>query len=71
MKRSRFQYLCQEAEAGRDAFVRHGSSHEDGIIMRCDLVHEYAFVKTAKNEERSWFRSECEDIPRAKSGPIA
>lgn len=70
MKKDRFLHLCQESEAGRDAFVRHASTDEEGMITGCDLSNGTMFVQTPRKEARHWDFNECEDLRRPKLGPM-
>ncbi len=70
MKKDRFTFLCMETEAGRDTFVQHSSSNEQGLVRGCDLRGGMMLVQTAGNQPRRWEFSECEDLLRPKSGPM-
>lgn len=70
MKKDRFEYLCMEAEAGRDAFVRHPDCSEEGMVISCDLQGGVMLVKTAESQMRNWDFDECEDLRRPKTGPM-
>lgn len=70
MKKDRFEHLCREVEAGRDAFLRHSASQEEGMILGCDLREGNVVVRTQENRARNWSFSECEDIQRPKMGPM-
>ncbi len=70
MKRDRFEYLCSEAEAGRDAFVRHPDSNEEGIVSSCIMRSNHMVVETVQGQTRCWDFSECEDLQHPKSGPM-
>ncbi len=64
MKRDRYSYLCQEAEAGRDAFVIHPATQEEGLVDRCILKSDHLLVKTANGPTRCWDYHECEELSR-------
>jgi hypothetical protein len=64
MLRDQFTYLCQEAEAGRDAFVSHEGSGEHGHVDSCRLDH--MMVTTSSGESRCWDYNECEEMHRTK-----
>jgi len=63
MNKDRFLHHCLEAEAGRDAFVAHPSSSEDGMVTECILKSGHFVVHTPDNETRCWDYRECEDLP--------
>lgn len=70
MKKDRFEYLCMEAEAGRDAFVSHPGSKEEGLVTECHMKSGHMVVKTPKQQTRCWDFNECEDLQHPKSGPM-
>lgn len=70
MDRNRFMYLCSEAMAGSDAFVRHPADNEEGMITSCSLNTEHMIVRTAEGNTRCWDYRECDDIRRPKLGPM-
>lgn len=70
MRKDRFTYLCMEAEAGRDAFVRHPDSNEEGLVTSCDLNAGRMMVQTPENQLRYWDFNECDDLRHPKSGPM-
>lgn len=70
MKKERFTYLCMEAEAGRDAFVSHPDSKEEGMITSCDLRAGRLMVQTPEHQTRLWDYNECDDLRHPKSGPM-
>lgn len=65
MNRDRFIYLCQENEAGRDAFAVHPTTREEGIVTACSLTSGHLVVRTPENTQRCWDFSECEELPLA------
>jgi len=71
MNRSRFEHLCSEAQAGRDAFVRHPKSNEEGMVTKCDLKSDHVVVQTPQNETRCWDYHECRDLAHPKSSPMS
>ncbi len=64
MKKERFDFVCQEAEAGSDAFVKHGSSTEEGVVLSCSTDH--MVVRTSEGKDRCWDYRECEELSRSK-----
>ena len=70
MEKNRDQYLCSEAEAGRDVFVRHPDTNEEGIVTSCVLKTEHMIVKTPQGEKRCWDFHECQDLTDPRSRPI-
>ena len=70
MHKDRFVYLCRQTEAGRDAFVRHSGSHEEGMITGCDLHSGMMLVQTPEKQTRRWGFEECQDLEHRKTGPM-
>ncbi len=70
MKRDRFEHHCQEVESGRDAFVAHPNSGEEGLVIECSLNAGHLVVQTSDNQKRCWDFNECEDLNHPKSGPM-
>jgi len=70
MKRNEFKHLCSEADAGRDAFVRHSASNEEGLVTGCVLKSNHMVVKTAGGDTRCWDFNECEELSHRKTGPM-
>lgn len=70
MNKDRFEHLCMETEAGRDAFVRHPDFKEEGMVIGCDLRGGVMLVKTAESQMRNWDFDECEDLRHPKSAPM-
>ncbi len=66
MLKDRFTYVCLEAEAGRDAFVIHPATREEGLVDSCTLPAQRMIVKTAAGKTRSWDFHECEELTRLK-----
>ena len=64
MKKARYTYLCREAEAGRDAFVIHPATLEEGRVNACALDAEQLIVRTPAGETRRWGYPECEELSR-------
>lgn len=64
MKKDRFDYLCQEAQAGNDAFVFHPMREEDGRVLSCSIDH--LVVETSEGDKRCWDFRECDEISRDK-----
>jgi hypothetical protein len=70
MQRDRYEYLCAQAEAGQDAFVRHPDSNEEGMVSGCILKTDHLLVKTPQGQTRCWDFHSCEDIQSPKIGPM-
>jgi hypothetical protein len=70
MKRDRFEHLCLEAEAGRDAFIRHPDSNEEGLVTSCLMQTGHMVVKTTNRQTRCWDFKDCEDQLHPKTGPM-
>ncbi len=66
MNRDRFTYLCNETEAGRDAFVLHPATLEEGMVSGCDLSGEQLMVRTPRGQLRQWNFQECEELSRMR-----
>ena len=66
MRKDRFIYLCQEAQAGRDAFVLHPKTREEGLVDSCTLAAQRVIVRTAAGKTRSWNYYDCEELSRLK-----
>jgi len=62
MKQNNYEHLCSEAKAGRDVFVRHLGSKEEGLVLDCVLKTNHVVVKTAEGESRCWDASECNEV---------
>jgi len=62
MQRDRFDYLCQEAEAGRDAFVSHADSGQHGLVTSC--TPEHLVVTGNDGQKRCWDYRSCEEMSR-------
>jgi len=60
MDRERFQYVCMESEAGRDAFVTNNKNGQDGIVQSCQLDH--VIVKTTDGKDGCWDFHDCTEI---------
>jgi len=69
MNKQRYEHLCSEAQAGRDAFIRHPKSHEEGRVTSCILASQHMVVETPQGETRCWDFHECEDLtdPRSRT----
>ncbi len=70
MKKNRYEYICSEAEAGRDAFVKHPDTNEEGMVTSCVLKTDHMIVKTPQGDSRCWDFHECEELTDPKSRPI-
>ena len=66
MDKEKFEHMCQNSEAGLDAFVTNSSSNEDGQVLECSREHEHLVVRTAEGEKRCWNYKECEVVQRSK-----
>ncbi|BCR04576.1 hypothetical protein DESUT3_16450 [Desulfuromonas versatilis] len=64
MKKERFRFICSEAEEGRDAFVAHSPSSEEGRVLNCSMDH--VVVKTSEGKNRCWDFHECNELSRTK-----
>lgn len=64
MKKNRFEFVCQESQAGMDAFVTHPNTHEEGRVLNCSSTH--LTVQTSAGKERCWDYHECEELKRSK-----
>ncbi len=62
MKKDRFQFVCNESNEGRDAFVIHENSHEEGLVMSCSTDH--VVVRTSDGKNRCWDYRECTEMNR-------
>jgi len=60
MDRQRFEYVCMESEAGRDAFVSLKTSGQHGIVQSCQRDH--LVVKTPEGKNGCWDFHDCEEI---------
>ena len=70
MDRNTYKHLCSEARSGRDTFVRHPESNEEGLVTSCILQSEHMAVKTSQGATRCWDFSECEEMIDLKSRPM-
>lgn len=70
MLRNRYEYFCSEATAGRDAFVRHPETGEEGMVTSCIMRSNHMVVRTPQGQTRCWDYRECEDLQRPKVGPM-
>lgn len=62
MNKARYEYLCQESEAGRETLIEHPSSHEDGVIVSCLKLTDTLVVRTLDGYSRSWDFHDCDDL---------
>lgn len=67
MNQKIFEHICSEANAGRDAFVRHPESNEEGVVTNCILQSGHVVVKTSSGQSRCWDIGECEELIDLKS----
>jgi len=70
MKKDRFLHHCLEAEAGRDTFVAHPTSNQEGKVIECNVETGHLVVQTVDNHRHTWDYRECEDLKHPKSGPM-
>lgn len=63
MKKDRFDFICQDAEAGIDAFVNNPGTREEGTVLRCSTEH--LIVKTSEGKERCWDFNQVEEMHRS------
>ncbi len=70
MKKDRYLHHCLEAEAGRDTFVAHPSTKEEGIVVECSLKSGHIIVETSDHLRRCWDYRECTDLDHTKFGPM-
>ena len=66
MKRDRYDFICMEIEAGRDAFATHPASHEEGLVTKCVSHTNHLVVQTPSGANRCWDYHECEELYRSK-----
>ncbi len=65
MEKERYDYVCVQTEQGRDAFVRHPPSGEEGRVLSCS--DEKVTVENTRGEQRTWNYREIEEISRSKA----
>jgi hypothetical protein len=63
MLRNPFDFICQEAQSGNDAFVRHPASGEEGQVVSCH--GEHLVVATSDGKRRCWDYHECDKMSRS------
>jgi hypothetical protein len=64
MKKDRFDFVCQDTEAGVDAFVKNPDTGEEGRVLNCSMDH--MVVETSGGKKRCWDFKECEELSRSK-----
>ncbi len=64
MNKDRFSFVCNEAEEGRDAFVTHSATKEEGRVLNCSLEH--VVVETGDGNRRCWDYREVGEMGRDK-----
>ena len=64
MEKERYDYVCIQTEQGRDAFVKHPESGEEGRVLNCS--DEKVEVETVSGQKRTWNYREVEEIARSK-----
>lgn len=63
MKKERFQFVCNESNEGRDAFVVHEANREEGRVMSCSTNH--VVVRTSEGKSRCWDFHDCAELSRS------
>ena len=63
MQKERFNFVCNEAEGGRDTFVTHPGKGEEGVVQSCSMEH--VLVETTAGEKRCWDYQDVEEISRS------
>ena len=64
MDKNRYDYVCTQTEQGRDAFVKHPESGEEGRVLNCS--DEKVEGETVSGQQRTWNYREVEEIARSK-----
>ncbi|HMB15962.1 MAG TPA: hypothetical protein VKN62_06575 [Pelovirga sp.] len=64
MDKERLSYICTQTEQGRDTFVRHPETGEEGRVLSC--AGEQIEVENTAGEKRIWDYRETEQITRSK-----
>jgi len=62
MNKERYDYLCMESEAGRDTFVMHPATLEEGLVKSCLPPLNHIIVRTSAGVIRTWDYHECEEL---------
>jgi len=70
MNKERYDFLCMEAEGGRDAFVTHPSTREEGMVTSCVMATGHMVVETPDGHKRCWDYQDCEELRHEKTGPM-
>lgn len=70
MNKDRFMHHCLDSEGGKDAFVSHPATGEEGRVVDCNLQTGHLVVQTAENQKRCWDYKACEDLKHPKTGPM-
>jgi len=70
MNKERYEHLCLEAEAGREAFATHPGTREEGMVTQCILQTGHLVVETPTGHKRCWDYRDCEELTHPKSGPM-
>jgi hypothetical protein len=65
MEKERFVYVCVQTEQGRDVFVNHPGSGEEGRVVDCS--GDQVMVENSAGEKRQWNYREVEEITRSKN----
>ncbi len=65
MEKDRFEYVRVQTEQGRDIFVRHVPSNEEGQVLSC--AGDLATIKNTAGQEQTWHYSDIEEITRSKN----
>lgn len=64
MIKDTYLYLCNESEAGRDAFVLHPDTREEGRVAGCVLKSDHMIVSMPDGSNHCWDFHECEEMLR-------
>jgi hypothetical protein len=65
MNKDRFTFVCNEAEQGRDAFVTHPATDEEGRVLNCSIDH--VVVETGDGNQRCWDFRNVGELSRDKN----
>jgi hypothetical protein len=64
MEKERFDYVCVQTEQGRDEFVWHPPSGEEGRVLNCS--GDKVVFENTKGEQRTFDYHELEQVTRSK-----
>ena len=65
MIKDRYEFICMEIEAGRDAFAANPTSHEEGLVTQCLPDTNHLMIQTSNGAKRCWDYHECEELYRS------